>query len=196
MGSYIGHRLLSRYMNRPMVKRRGANYELRVPYNFGLHPVTSAAMLAAVVASESFDYIVRVTSTQYLRPDLLAEQVSKLPHTRVYGGFKFDGVDHHPFMSGAFNVLSRDVAESVVRRIGEWRFDVPDDVGLGWLVEGTGIADLYPLGMETFREADEFEKVFSSNAPAIRCRPTDKVDSVAPSLDLMLELHAFAKQNL
>lgn len=193
--STIGQNLLRSYTSGATTTHEGpSSPRLNVPHDYGLSPITTLGSLVYIVQNWEFDYLVRITSTQYLRANLLAQQISSLPPTRVYGGYRFSGIGGHPFMSGAFNIMSRDVVESVVAERGKMRLDVPDDVGLGWLIEHEKLAEAFPLPMETVSRREDFQSLNSENPAAlIRCRPTKKVESVSPSLDLMLDLHEYLR---
>ena len=193
--SGVARTLLDEYSKNLVATHEGeTSVRTNLSHGYGLSPITTLASLIYLSKNWSFDHLVRITSTQYLRADLLAQQISELPKHRVYGGYRFSGVGGHPFMSGAFNVMSRDVVESVVSMQHKMRFDLPDDVGLGWLIEHELLADLFPLPMTTVSGINDFSGLNSTNPPAlIRCRPTPKVETINPSLEVMLGLHKYLR---
>ena len=89
---------------------------------------------------EDFEFVYFTTASSYVRPAELMRVVQSLPSTGTYAGTRHvDARTGLAFASGANRILSRDVAEVVIRERRHYRHDVMEDVGLGALVERIGI---------------------------------------------------------
>lgn len=89
---------------------------------------------------EDFEYVYFTTASSYVRPAELIRVVESLPVSGTYAGTRHvDARTGLAFASGANRVLSRDVAEIVIRERRHYRQDVMEDVGLGALVMSNGI---------------------------------------------------------
>ena len=109
---------------------------------------------------EDFDFVYFTTASSYVRPAELLRIVASLPSSGVYAGTRHvDGRTELAFASGANRVLSRDVAELVVRERRHYRIDVMEDVGLGALIMGAGIGllDLPSVNVSSQRALDDLD---------------------------------------
>lgn len=89
---------------------------------------------------EDFDFVYFTTASSYVRPSKLLNVVERLPRNQTYAGTRHvDARTGIVFGSGANRILSRDVAELVIRERYRYRNDVMEDVGLGELITGAGV---------------------------------------------------------
>ena len=95
--------------------------------------------------TEDFTHIYFTTASSYVRVEKLARVMHELPVSGVYAGTPLrDAISGTLFASGANQIMSRDVVETVVDAKERYRNDVMEDVGLGRLVSEVGVA-LTPL---------------------------------------------------
>ena len=107
---------------------------------------------------EDFDLVYFTTASSYIRPSELLRVMESLPQTGLYAGTPHvDARTGIRFASGANRILSRDVAETVVRDRLHYRNDVMEDVGLGELISEMGVelVDLPSVNVDSLEVLEE-----------------------------------------
>jgi hypothetical protein len=166
---------------------------LEVSNTYSFQPLVTLIMLERALEEFNFDFLVRTTSTSYLRLDALTDYIDELPPTNTYAGHQFQSFGGISFMSGAFNILSRDVVEKVVTNQDDLRSDTADDLALGMLIQRHSLAEFHHRPLLTIQSSLEFQQALHQPlAPVIRCRPHPTFTDLA-SIQLMIDLHHFIK---
>lgn len=126
------------------------------------------------------DFMLRTNSTSYINLKRLNKYLSQLPDTKVYAGVPLK-LGKIPFMSGAANIISRDVAEGVICRKHLWNHEYPEDVALGKMISDYSLANNFEFGCITnidhskinFVEIDSHKDIFH-----FRCKTGESEETI------------------
>jgi len=191
-------RALSKIVGDPRpvtVSSNGRRVRLGLPNSYFLVPIRDVEKFR-YLASLQFDYVLSTTSTCYVDVSKLVTVVSQLPRRGVYAGPKMKlGC---PFVPGNHTLMSRDVAQTIVELSDFMRFDVPNDVGIGQLVQDFGVANLMDIHTEnveaSFVRLNELSPNWRSTY-LFRCRAEAKTLNSGPVIQSMLRLHQLLGSN-
>ncbi|MCP4456863.1 MAG: hypothetical protein GY816_02370, partial [Cytophagales bacterium] len=97
-----------------------------------------------------FDFIFRISSTNYIDIQKLSKHLDSLPRQKVYNGCR-NMYDHkYKFVSGFHCIMSRDVVEKLVEYKDEYlSLKYPEDLAAGMIL-------IHKLNYVNFEEQDEF----------------------------------------
>lgn len=90
--------------------------------------------------NKSWDYMVRVNGSCYLRKQKLFDLVQTLPDTGMFHGVLVEHSGFKFMCGGAPFIMSRDVVERIVSNGDQWNHALPEDVAISKLAEDIGIS--------------------------------------------------------
>lgn len=105
------------------------------------------------LSNSNADYLLMTTSSSYLRPHLLLDQLSEIDEEIIYAGPTIVA-SKDKFVSGAQTVLNRKAAEKFILNKGKIPVHLLDDVGLGRGASllGIGIENLTTLNISSLTD--------------------------------------------
>lgn len=156
-----------------------------------LNPTKVKKVLTYVTKNYEFDYLLRTTSNCYVNQEQLKELLRTAPSRRFYAGdvLELAGI---PFVSGAGNLMSRDVAEALVANLVHMRVDLFEDVAIAELVRRLDIAELSHLPRVDIRNRDQIPgdaKDAWQHEAIIRCKVESITRESQPVIDLLRAVH-------
>jgi hypothetical protein len=165
----VFRRLGARVERRP-VTRVGDEIRTGVPELYGLIGTKLRAGLRHLVATEDFDYLLRVSTSTYVDVAKLRARVNKLPATGCYAGFlgEYGGVR---YVSGSGMLLSRELVE-LGASAPEWDHALVDDVALGRVMAANGVVPvaLSRIDVPTIEAAAALRPDDLADAFLVRCK--------------------------
>lgn len=167
------------------------NNILRLPVSgqFGATGLRVALSIEYFLKQTDANYMVRTNSTSYFNVEVLNTFISELPETRVYAGVALK-LGEIPFMSGAVNIISRDVAENIMMLREHWNHEYPEDVALGKIIHDYDLADY--LNIETIA-SESCEQIDFNNIESkpwifhYRCKTGESEETIK----IMKSIHNF-----
>lgn len=168
----------------------GARVVQGVSTRYFLHPIRTLDRLRYCVNRFSFDYILLTTSTCYVDFSRLARIVELLPATGCYAGDRLQLSSSA--IAGNSILLSRDVAEQIVKFDREFRLDLADDMGIADLVNKRNLAQM--IEVQTVNLASDF--LITGSLPVVRegeylyrCKMEEKTQRAELVVEAMKKLH-------
>ncbi len=117
-------------------------FEVRFPDSYQFLRWKDLAVLKYFLEQTQSDYIFMTTNNSYLNFSNLKKLISDLPITEFYGGAKaYDGAE---FAAGNSRLISRDVAELIVKNRRNFSIGLIEDSAMGKLVKSLDL-DFTPL---------------------------------------------------
>jgi hypothetical protein len=174
---------------RRSVHREGSRIWTGVPDNFIYMGARQRAAVRHVLATESFDFLLRTNVSAYVHLARLKAYVSRLPKARYYGGLidrreqNSEGVS---YVAGAGVLMSRDVAD-IVAWDDAWQYGRADDVAIGYLLQRHGIEPDPIPRLDIARPDDRLDLGKLQECFLVRCK------SGAPpegEIEIMHKVHA------
>jgi hypothetical protein len=113
------------------------SFEVCIPDTYQFLRWKDLAVLKYFLEQTSCDYIYMTTNNSYLNFDNLKRLVDGLPRTKFYGGAKaYDGAE---FAAGNSRLISRDVAQLIVKNRKGFSLGLIEDSAMGKLVKSLNI---------------------------------------------------------
>jgi len=117
-------------------------FEVRFPDLYQFLRWKDLAVLKYFVEETNCEYIFMTTNNSYVNFSKLKKQVSVLPETSFYGGAKaYEGAE---FAAGNNRLISRDVAQLILKHRKKFSLGLIEDSAMGKLVKSLNI-DFIPL---------------------------------------------------
>ena len=163
----------------------------RFPNLLHLTPIRGLKSLEVALSLEHFDYLVRITSTEYVHMDNLRTYIDGLGDRRIYAGqpLVLAGAD---FVGGSFIIFSRDVVQEIVNHGRRFRIDTYDDVAIGRIVSDFNLAPLQALPQIVVRDTPGWETNLPThwhNQISFGCKTGDLTTDVLGPVHNMRKLH-------
>ena len=161
------------YLNPPSFADCSLNFELDIQNQTlyikgdeclipGILHKTVEALSFFLSTDPSIEYVWRTNLSSVVDIFCLEKYLDTIPSTNFYGGYVGKAVNENIFFaSGAGFLMSRDVAEYLIKNKASLRYDLIDDVAIGALLEPKfGIVPIDRCWVQTGEEDIESEKVF------------------------------------
>ena len=180
--------------NRRFSKRR---FRLIAPSSYHLNPMRMLEKLTIFVTETTCNYLLLTTSTCYVNVTALRQTLRRMPSSRVYAGtvLRFEGQE---FVAGNNILISRDVANLVLKNRRNLRHDVPDDVALGILVSELGICSPAEIAAEETPLGPFSEDSLSAtwkDKPVIRCKVSPRTKDSSEVVSRLHMVHRLLSEN-
>lgn len=143
------------------------------------------------------DFVLFTTGTCYVRVEALKEKLRRLPREAFYGGHVMyrSGV---PFVAGNSLIMSPDLISKILKNRRHYRYDLPDDVSLGLLINRLSLAKAHHIATEELPFGASIPDDFSAqwkDRPIIRCKTAQVTHSGPDVAKQMWRVHRFVSEN-
>jgi hypothetical protein len=135
-------------------------FEVRFPDSYQFLRWKDLAVLKYFLEQTSCEYVYIITNNSYLNFNNLKKLVRDTPQTEFYGGTKaYEGAE---FAAGNSRLISRDVAQLIVKNKGKFSLGLIEDAAMGKLVKSlnlvfTPLPSLIVNSVEGLAQFSDFE---------------------------------------
>lgn len=170
----------------------GSRVTLPFPTQIHIAGLRTLETFRYILLTYQFDYVLRISSTCLVLPTALFNLVRELPPTRVFAGTEFR-FGWSFFMSGASTLMSRDVAENVVKFESQYSLLTYEDVALSALIRSKDLAEFYQLPRVNLTSPSELPSNLEAweSVPIIRCKAGPSTNSIEPVIVNMEAVRRF-----
>ena len=121
------------------------NDEIFLPCGGGVDKIGYKILLSFeyILNNIEFDYVFKTNCSSYINKKLLKNLAKDMPRNKLYAGFLgyHDGIK---FISGAGNLISKDLVELILNNKDKWNHSLMEDVAIGKILMDNNIS-FYPL---------------------------------------------------
>jgi hypothetical protein len=146
---------IPRYMNSNLLKSSRDVIHIKFPDTYVTYRWKFLALLNYFLKETDADFLFVTSTASYVQPKLVLDFVQALPNEQIYAGAEpYPGAG---FISGSNRIISREIAQQVLRSKRKWAVGVIEDVAFTNLVKFNGNElVMFPIvNIASLKELDE-----------------------------------------